>query len=100
MRISDWSSDLCSSDLDGLNLTCLGYSKSNLQANATIMDVSMKDNSTADMNLKCDSLNIDLQDKADARIYSVSRTSNVQLQKNAKIGRASCRERVCQYVKS
>lgn len=70
--------------LDALQLTCLGYSKSNLQANAAIMDISMKDNSTADMNLKCDSLNIAIQDKADARIYSISGQSNVRLRKNAK----------------
>ncbi|MCG2460333.1 DUF2807 domain-containing protein [Flavobacteriaceae bacterium F89] len=70
--------------LDELELTCLGYSKSNLKVNASVMDVFMKDNSTGDMNLKCDSLNVDLQDKADARIYSVTQTSKVQLQKNAK----------------
>src|SRR5690606_33073718 len=66
------------------HLSCSGYSKSNLQVNAAVIDVSMKDNSTADMNLKCDSLNIDLRDKADARIYSVSETGNVQLQENAR----------------
>ncbi len=70
--------------LDELHLTCLGYSKSSLQVNASVMDVTMKENSTSDMNLKCDSLNIDLQDKANARIYSISQTSKVQLQKNAR----------------
>jgi len=70
--------------MDVLHLSCSGYSKSNLQVNAAVIDVSMKDNSTADMNLKCDSLNIDLRDKADARIYSVSETGNVQLQENAR----------------
>ena len=70
--------------LNELDLTCLGYSKSNLQVNASVLDITMKDKSTGDMNLKCDSLNVDLQDKADARIYSVTQTNNVQLQKNAK----------------
>lgn len=70
--------------MNELNLTCLGYSKSNLQVNAAVLDITLKDNSTGDMNLKCDSLNVNLQDKADARIYSITQIANVLFQKNAK----------------
>src|SRR3546814_4570142 len=70
MRISDWSSDVCSSDLFNAfpaeRVTLGGYGLVNLTA-----------------------------------AYDFSKNASIQVRWNNlldKIGRASCRERVCQYV--
>src|SRR3546814_10464924 len=81
MRISDWSSDVCSSDLivhfckymDGLTMINL----SGATTGAAFADVCI---SLASRNLSHSSQNL------------------IELLKSNQIGRASCRERVCQYV--
>src|SRR3546814_4144957 len=76
MRISDWSSDVCSSDLFGfLEPFCRLGGKAPLDARFWV-PIGNKDFS---------SVIAALPDDVDA-IYV------------AQIGRASCRERVCQYV--
>src|SRR3546814_6125850 len=81
MRISDWSSDVCSSDLfDSFtdlaehyaSLTSADAFAGAFTSEITANQLSIHDEPTAD----------DLPDADAAR----------------KIGRASCRERVCQYV--
>src|SRR3546814_5443676 len=83
MRISDWSSDVCSSDLPigGLPqqdrppapvLQRVGI----LDAGADVVDIAFLVPIEAD----------------DAQ------AERVACQRNVEIGRASCRERVCQYV--
>src|SRR3546814_991713 len=67
MRISDWSSDVCSSDLGGKILP-------NNPERRVQLTISGKGSATKNFN-------------------PVSRKVNP-----FKIGRASCRERVCQYV--
>src|SRR3546814_3055326 len=66
MRISDWSSDVCSSDLAVERIACVHRSRG--------------DRDDAD----------DEQEDPGSRHSSPS--------PRAEIGRASCRERVCQYV--
>src|SRR3546814_5976513 len=74
MRISDWSSDVCSSDLVLMNLDA-----------ATTLPLSPSARSIADWLLH------------EARELADSRTVVSEFGKR-QIGRASCRERVCQYV--
>src|SRR3546814_6925666 len=84
MRISDWSSDVCSSDLGvaiGASISCAG-------ACMTLVDKGSADGGGW--------FAVDVSDE------SLSRTSIgtwvVGTGINLEIGRASCRERVCQYV--
>src|SRR3546814_9930783 len=70
MRISDWSSDVCSSDL--------------VSGGATAIDCS-------DTLLRTDSEGMELVGIGLNNIIAVAMN-------DAEIGRASCRERVCQYV--
>src|SRR3546814_4438712 len=67
MRISDWSSDVCSSDLSELGI--------NVVENEDI------DEETEELGSSEDSL-----------------SDNTTKDEAEEIGRASCRERVCQYV--
>src|SRR3546814_5441171 len=79
MRISDWSSDVCSSDLEfgpiGILVNNAGITRDNLL-------LRMKDEEWNDI--------------LDTNLTSVFRTCKAVMR--GKIGRASCRERVCQYV--
>src|SRR3546814_4481936 len=83
MRISDWSSDVCSSDLVGHQLGCRAQAE--LVADgvrAAMRDAAIDD--PADVHfvqIKCPLLTAQRIDAADARV----------------IGRTSCRERVWQY---
>src|SRR3546814_9400592 len=79
MRISDWSSDVCSSDLSGR------YCRACLRGAA---DGSCRSRRTA----------------TTTRTPMLSqgavpvRSDNFERRRGTEIGRASCRERVCQYV--
>src|SRR3546814_11399954 len=104
MRISDWSSDVCSSDLNqrypGLSGPAtptrvlpritgrfrLLHPPPQSDAAARVSRLLVLSESTAD---------------AAARIRHLADTAPVQAAQSStlqKIGRASCRERVCQYV--
>src|SRR3546814_2464694 len=78
MRISDWSSDVCSSDLEGVP------EKPFIQPEGIV------------------SIRIDAQTgllasaSTDDVLFEYFRSENVPTEEE--IGRASCRERVCQYV--
>src|SRR3546814_12978054 len=73
MRISDWSSDVCSSDLaDALFLTDLGEFPGDFRGGGGVVD----------------------EDRALAHPGEGA----VVAEDDAEIGRAACRERVCQYV--
>src|SRR3546814_3674845 len=75
MRISDWSSDVCSSDLV-------------IHAH----DVKLETSSCgADGTTGCRTIGVSRQEKPQCAPRSITTSS-------AEIGRASCRERVCQYV--
>src|SRR3546814_9187656 len=83
MRISDWSSDVCSSDLavePGADFLHQGERR---------LCAGMAAGTPASPTLAAD-LRIGLQDDPDVLDPDQSRTFE--------IGRASCRERVCKYV--
>src|SRR3546814_8650186 len=85
MRISDWSSDVCSSDLRG------GFTRHFFLAAAALAAVAAP--------LAAQSADRGAVDRGAVDRGAVNRiidegTNHSQV----KIGRASCRERVCQYV--
>src|SRR3546814_18773395 len=98
MRISDWSSDVCSSDLCG---RWGPFSGQTLPQNARGPQMALTDATTRNA-------------KPREKPYKVSDAKGLYLQLNPfdarcaywspfaeiahQIGRASCRERVCQYV--
>src|SRR3546814_4372244 len=80
MRISDWSSDVCSSDLEGRIIV-------NGQPAVAGQQIDASDS------VRIDGRPIAMQRKAEpARVLIYKKRTGEQ------IGRASCRERVCQYV--
>src|SRR3546814_4115043 len=84
MRISDWSSDVCSSDLMDVTWHLIGHLQSNKARKAAE---------------RCGWIHavdsVDLLRRLDGAAAAAARTLEVLIQE---IGRASCRERVCQYV--
>src|SRR3546814_18954556 len=75
MRISDWSSDVCSSDLVSSKLA--------RRASPAFFRTSKRCRDAAHRRGKADR-------------HQTSR--HIDLRRQREIGRASCRERVCQYV--
>src|SRR3546814_4716142 len=86
MRISDWSSDVCSSDLflgaAGARVRKVGGDHRNLLADQPAGEMRPQHEPP-------------LVEKA---LRIALRVRGVQLDRRQQIGRASCRERVCQYV--
>src|SRR3546814_5947672 len=78
MRISDWSSDVCSSDLSKANYDAQQYALQIAQANVVVAQRNLDDTVVR------------------APFSGVITTKAAQ--PGEKIGRASCRERVCQSV--
>jgi len=68
---------------DELHINTFGFSKLELNANAPVMHINMEGNSSGDLNLDSDSLNITLKDKIDVRIYAVSEKNTLEMYKNA-----------------
>src|SRR3546814_5995466 len=89
MRISDWSSDVCSSDL-GIVSEDLAR---NLRIETENVHASRRPMATVDMRATTPELLCGFpvfKDLDDAELKRVA--------KRLQIGRASCRDRVCQYV--
>src|SRR3546814_4332101 len=83
MRISDWSSDVCSSDLPS------ALAARSLRLHSALVGGSLtarRSVRSADLPLSC------------AAHVASSRKGSTSHDLNPQIGRASCRERVCQYV--
>src|SRR3546814_5808843 len=89
MRISDWSSDLCSADLDGAVHVGLA-----IDGVATIGAVALP-GLDGGLVLRSDAA-LALPASAAIPRLLVSRTRPAA--EAVEIGRASCRDRVCQYV--
>src|SRR3546814_9741295 len=98
MLISDWSSDVCSSDLDMVEAALLrrrglGVHMANLPTGSheefppTLTDLAVRDRRWCQGNLQ------HLRLLRGSGFHWVNR-----LQLLMEIGRASCRERVCEYV--
>src|SRR3546814_6381385 len=79
MRISDWSSDVCSSDLPRHRVEHLGREP---RAHLAAVDEGVGEIGGDDSRVAADPGRIELHHPGTRK----------------KIGRASCRERVCQYV--
>src|SRR3546814_18677266 len=96
MRISDWSSDVCSSDLDALIDLYVqhGYYKEKLisltkKGKAGAEEIkAMMDRLRSNPHQTLGGIDV-----AEIKDYAASESYNLK-----KIGRASGRERVCQYV--
>src|SRR3546814_5432890 len=84
MRISDWSSDVCSSDLLPLALLQFALASASWLSIASILYLLMPDGARY--------LTV-----ASVLLLSVLANLVIRIPAN-QIGRASCRERVCQYV--
>src|SRR3546814_15876120 len=113
MRISDWSSDMCSSDLILQKIVALNNNSEHPLAQATSRYGKEKNVAVQSVSnfeavtgkgvtgkLKDDHLalgNSKLMEQVSAAI-SPELEGQVQAEQKQQIGRASCRERVCQYV--
>src|SRR3546814_1018353 len=101
MRISDWSSDVCSSDLEGrirkalieenlldavMGLPANLFTTTGIPVAILVFDRSREQGGANEA--RRDVLFIDA-----SKEFTAGKTQNVM-----EIGRASCRERVCQYV--
>src|SRR3546814_13875018 len=92
MRISDWSSDVCSSDLPGRysTLVAMGLNDRISSVRAVSRDARVDDNRYApDPDAVYDN-----RRRGGERLYQANVTSS----RAVEIGSAACRERVCQYV--
>src|SRR3546814_16368299 len=113
MRISDWSSDVCSSDLalvtGGNSGIGLGFARGLARAGADVVIWGRRE----DRNEKAVAELRQFGGRVSARVVDVSEEREIVegvaaaveemgrldcVVANAEIGRASCRERVCQYV--
>src|SRR3546814_1013951 len=97
MRISDWSSDVCSSDLFNVDV---GQPQLNARPLQPVQDTSVAQGLDSLGNLFVDTGRA----VKGAVVAGATNTANANnerilgsIQQN-QIGRASCRERVCQYV--
>src|SRR3546814_5702200 len=84
VRISYWSSDVCSSDLD---------SAVGVYETGDVLVLDQEVGTIEDVDLRDDVVRITMSIRDDVPLPA-DVTATIQ----AKIGRASCRERVCQYV--
>src|SRR3546814_18004240 len=101
MRISDWSSDVCSSDLLALAILDHGHQRpSDRKAGAIerVHEACPLLAGRAATGVHTPRLEIAaVGNGADLAIAPLSRQPDLQII-GLEIGRASCRERVCQYV--
>src|SRR3546814_3274476 len=89
MRISDWSSDVCSSDLK-----TAGYTPGmELHAKYTLIAEGVR-GSLAQLIME----RFDLRRDCGPQTYGLGVKELWEIDPAQQIGRASCRERVCQYV--
>src|SRR3546814_13379416 len=97
MRISDWSSDVCSSDLVARDCTVkkTQFSKLKMSAAPIVLGIALISAPAFAQDAPADD-----EDVTSVNDASVDDTIVVtgSILRRTKIGRASCRERVCQYV--
>src|SRR3546814_9422282 len=82
MRISDWSSDVCSSDLE--QVASKSFDRVVFLGSGPMLGIARE-------------CHLKLQELTDGQIIC-KHDSFLGFRHGPKIGRASCRERVCQYV--
>src|SRR3546814_20189654 len=116
MRISDWSSDVCSSDLALLSDTHVAEALTSGGADTDKLEAALKDyirnhiQSIRDVEKHEVQPTLSFQRVLQRAIYHVQAAGKKQVstlnvlvaifseKDTPEIGRASCRERVCQYV--
>src|SRR3546814_4168092 len=106
MRISDWISDVCSSDLDA-NVG-LAYTSSHISVNVAVNNLftrqddylmQLTPNLYANVKYRIASQDMEITPMVAYRqMPQLGRHPEDNTELDPKIGRASCRERVCQYV--
>src|SRR3546814_3947882 len=94
LRISDWSSDVCSSDLAYLPI--YGDSMYPRFVNGEI--IAVKEIANRDVILWGEAYLVVTDERANGMITVKLLHQHEDADKIIQIGRASCRERVCQYV--
>src|SRR3546814_20063306 len=104
MRISDWSSDVCSSDLNSFGRTPMKQSRILLAAVITAAFAapvahaqSQTDAAQAEQAAKQAQESAEAADAAATAAEAQAEAAEDQAQAAAEIGRESCRARVCQY---
>src|SRR3546814_3498681 len=97
MRISDWSSDVCSSDLAArAHATDAGLHRQRVDADATRFEHEVR---AALAHLEAGEVTRGVEHHEHGTRHAFPRALQVELgQCREEIGRASCRESVCQYV--
>src|SRR3546814_8123072 len=94
MRISDWSSDVCSSDLRGRRRDTAKASPAKASPCTCRTSAPIPDNSAAKRRLRSGA---SLDPATSTKWYSVPLRTRWSC-RDDEIGRASCRESVCEYV--
>src|SRR3546814_3617210 len=97
MRISDWSSDVCSSDLNSAHLLGVASAQNKYKdPNA----INSQDPASQFLRTLQSRLLSSLATQITDVIFGENAQDSgaIQFGDQVKIGRASCRERVCQYV--
>lgn len=70
-------------ETDELTIETYGSSKLQLNADTNLTNLTMEGNSSGDLSLESDSLNITLKDRIDVSIYSTSDRNNIQMNSSA-----------------
>src|SRR3546814_5494764 len=91
MRISDWSSDVCSSDLVATVMSNLGLERSLKGEGIDLVRTKVGDRYVLEQ-MRAGGYNVGGEQSGHMILSDHATTGD------GKIGRASCRERVCQYV--
>src|SRR3546814_19555348 len=84
MRISDWSSDVCSSDL--------------VQTNSPVKEIALHADFIGVHRFNVIGSDVDEEGSSPIESAASKATRIRGVKQHVEIGRASCRERVCQYV--
>lgn len=66
-------------ETDELTIETFGSAKAQLNANANFINLTMEGNSSGDLSLQSDSLNIILKDRVDVRLYTTSERTSIQM---------------------
>ncbi|TMM58278.1 DUF2807 domain-containing protein [Maribacter algarum] len=70
-------------ETDELTIETYGSSKLQLNANTNFTNLTMEGNSSGDLSLEGDSLNITLKDRVDVSLYTTSQRNDIQMNSNA-----------------
>src|SRR3546814_15228420 len=97
MRISDWSSDVCSSDLRSEFRPLSRSSSRSRTQGVQILHLPQLQDFRSERR-RCSNRDRDLQLLDRARERRDNRTGWRRYERSQTTGRASCRDRVCQYV--